>query len=124
MSVENLLNLTCTLTAPATTVGTSGGNIVTYSNVATFVPCSIQPERTLEAEVARRETGVTRFVVYFAPDRAVLPQYRITSIAGGDRYAGAWSGKTLAVVSLYEDAVGRGQYRKVLAELVEGGPTG
>ena len=124
MSAANLLNLTCTLTSPTVTVGASGGNVRSYSNVATAVRCAIQAARTHEQSVAARETGITEFVVFFMPDQTLAPYYRMTSIAGGMGYAGAWASKTLELVSLWEDGVGRGQYKKALARLVEGGPTG
>ena len=124
MSALDLLNQTCTLSAPTITVETaSGQNSYSFSNVATAVRCSIQPRRTYDRNNPARETGVTEFVVYFPPTQTVEVDYRITSIAGGAGYAGAWAGKTLGVVSLWMDGAGRGQYKAVVARLVDGGPT-
>lgn len=124
MSALDLMNMTCTLTAPTWARGvTTGFMVPTYGSGTSGVKCSIQPSRTWQGNQAHRETGVTDYDVYLDPSATVDVDYRITSVAGTDGYAGVWASKTLVVTSLYADAAGRGTYLRVTAQLVEDGPT-
>jgi hypothetical protein len=124
MSAVDLMNQTCSLVSVSwSRSSTSSFMVPTYSSAATSVPCSIQPASGYQAQMGDKETGITEFDCYFPPDTTIEVEYRITTIAGGEGYADAWSGKTLEIRSFKADATGRGEYITARARLVEDGPT-
>lgn len=82
MAFSNLLTRTCTIERPAFTTSALGEQEITFSTIATGVPCEIQ-ERAVELnrkDVGEFVEGRVRF--FFLPDVDIKERDRVTDDAG------------------------------------------
>ena len=113
MSLRAMLNTSATIARKTEgQSATTGETTATWSSVATGVACAVQVSTASEDRTAARETGRTRYRVFF--------EYG-TDVRSGDRLT--WGSRTLTVLGMPSDEAGRLSHYLVVCEEVEGGGT-
>lgn len=113
MSLRSLLNQSATISRKSEAQSsTTGEAVATWSTADAGVACAVQVSNASEDRTAARETGRTRYRVWF--------EYG-TDVRSGDRVI--WGSRTLSVIGMPSDEAGRSNHYVIVAEEVESGGT-
>jgi hypothetical protein len=114
MSLLSMLNKTCTVSSKSMSQSSTSGGNVTARQSTSDVACAVQIDKSYQATIMGKETGVVEAWFYFPHGTTVDVGYRLTAVTG-------YTGHTFEVITKNMDDVGRGAYTKVLAVSKDGG---